>query len=52
MDILFFVKEVFGVLVGVILAFSGLMGLTALVAYVILGSLLSYIYVYKFLGVD
>lgn len=51
-DILFYLKEVFGAILGVIIAFSGLTGLTGLVAYVLSASLLSFLYVFKFLGAD
>jgi hypothetical protein len=45
-------KEVFGVVVGVLVAVLGLLGIVGLVGYAIGGSLLSYLYVYKFLGVE
>ena len=52
LDILFYAKELFGLVIGVVIALSGLMGLTALVAFVLAVSGISYLYVYKFLGVD
>ena len=51
-DILFYAKEVFGFLIGVIIALVGVMGLTAIVVFVLAISLLNYLYVFKFLGVD
>jgi hypothetical protein len=45
-------KEIFGLVIGVIIALIGLMGLTALFSYALLASVVSYLYVYKFLGVD
>jgi hypothetical protein len=51
-DILFYVKEIFGAVIGIIVAVVGLTGLTGLIAYVLAASALSYVYVYKFLGVD
>jgi hypothetical protein len=36
----------------VLIAFSGLTGLTGLIAYAIGGSVLSFVYVFKFLGAD
>lgn len=52
MDILFFAKEVIGFAVGIIIAFAGLTGYIGLVAYALIASFLSYVYVYKYLGVD
>jgi len=52
MDILFYMKEIFGVIIGVIIAVIGLMGLTGLISYVLAASIMSYLYVYKFLGVE
>jgi hypothetical protein len=51
-DILFYAKEVFGAVIGIAVALIGLTGLTGLVSYVIAASLLSFVYVFKFLGVD
>ena len=45
-------KEIFGVIIGVIIAVIGLMGLTGLISYVLAASIMSYLYVYKFLGVE
>jgi hypothetical protein len=52
LDILFYMKEVFGFIIGIIVGVIGLMGLTGLIAYVLAASILSYLYVYKFLGVE
>jgi len=52
MDILFYIKEVIGVIVGIIIAISGLQGIIALLTYAVIGSLLAYLYVFKFLGLD
>ena len=51
-DILFYLKQLFGILLGVIIAFAGIMGLSGLIAFGIASSLLTYLYVVKFLGVD
>jgi hypothetical protein len=51
-DILFYLKEVFGAILGVIIALVGVTGLPGIIAYVVVGSLLSYLYVFKYLGVD
>lgn len=45
-------KEVFGFIIGIIVGVMGLMGLSGLIAYVLAASVLSYLYVYKFLGVE
>lgn len=45
-------KEIFGFIIGVIIALIGLMGITGLFSYVLAASVVSYMYVYKFLGVD
>lgn len=52
LDILFYMKEVFGLVLGIVIAIVGLMGLTAIVVFVLGISLLNYLYVFKFLGVD
>lgn len=52
LDILFYLKEIFGLLLGVAIASVGLMGLTAIIVFVLCISLLNYVYVFKFLGVD
>lgn len=39
-------------LIGIAVAASGLTGLVGLVAYVLAASVVSYLYVYKFLGAD
>jgi hypothetical protein len=46
------VKEVFGLVLGLVIAFSGVTGLVGLIAYAVGGSLLSFLYVFKFLGAD
>jgi len=51
-DILFYLKEILGVILGVLVGVVGITGLSGIVAFVISISLLSYLYVYKFLGVD
>jgi hypothetical protein len=51
-DILFYAKEVFGLILGVVIALAGVMGLIGIVAFVLAISLLNYLYVYRFLGVD
>ena len=51
-DILFYLKEVFGAILGIAIALIGINGLTGLIAFVLGISLLSYLYVFKFLGVD
>lgn len=51
-DILFYAKEIFGAILGVVIALTGVMGLTAIVAFVLVISLLNYLYVFRFLGVD
>lgn len=52
LDILFYMKEVFGMILGIVVALIGLMGLTGIVVFVLAISLLNYLYVFKFLGVD
>lgn len=51
-DILFYAKEVFGAILGVIIALIGVMGLPGIIAFALAISLLTYLYVFKFLGVD
>ena len=51
-DILFYLKEILGVILGVIVGLVGITGLPGIVAFVMIISLLCYLYVYKFLGVD
>ena len=51
-DILFYIKQIIGILLGVAIAFAGIMGLSGLIAFAIASSLLTYLYVVKFLGVD
>lgn len=45
-------KEILGVIIGVIVAIMGLTGITGFIAYALIASILVYIYVFKFLGVD
>jgi hypothetical protein len=51
-DILFYLKEIFGALIGVLIALIGITGLPGIIAFAIAISLLSYLYVFKYLGVD
>jgi hypothetical protein len=51
-DILFYFKEILGVILGVLVGLVGITGLPGIIAFVISISLLCYLYVYKFLGVD
>jgi hypothetical protein len=52
LDILFYLKQIFGLVLGVLIAVTGLMGLPGLIAFGLGSSLLSYLYVFKFLGVE
>ena len=52
LDILFYVKQIFGLVLGVLIALAGVMGLPGIMAFALGVSLLSYLYVFKFLGVE
>ena len=52
LDILFYVKQVFGFIIGILVGLAGVMGLPGIIAFVAASSGLSYIYVFKFLGTD
>lgn len=51
-DILFYLKEILGVILGVVIGVVGITGLPGIIVFVLSISLLCYLYVYKFLGVD
>ena len=52
LDILFFAKQLFGVVMGVVVALLEIMGLPGIIVFALGTSLITYLYVFKFLGVD
>ena len=52
MDILFWLKEILGLLLGVGIGLSGLTGMYAMIGYVIASSLLAYLFVFKVMGME
>jgi hypothetical protein len=52
MDILFFLKQIIGVIIGIVIGLSGLKGMVAIILYGVSASGLAYLYTFRFLGVD
>ena len=52
LDILFYLKEMLGVLLGVAVGVSGITGLPGIIAFALAISLLCYLYVFKYLGAE
>ena len=52
LDILFYAKQLFGLLLGLVIALLQILGLPGIIVFVLSSSLVSYLYVFKFLGVE
>jgi hypothetical protein len=52
LDILFYVKQIFGLIIGIIVPLVGITGLPGIIAFAAGCSILSYLYVFKFLGAE
>lgn len=51
-DILFVVKQVLGLLIGIAIGISGLHGILGIGAYLILSSAVCYVYLFRYIQVD
>ena len=51
-DILFVVKQILGLLLGIAVGFVGLHGLVGMIAYALVSSAICYVYLFRFIQVD